>query len=74
LDTFGKLSKNQLWWWCVKWEPAGYRGKDPSPDDVQLRATLDKVREQYGFTEGQEELNDDVNGKTMSPAQDDVPF
>lgn len=54
LKTFGELSKEKLWYWAVKWIPAGYNGKPPKQEDVALRAELDKVRDAYGFTEAKQ--------------------
>lgn len=45
---FGDLTKNQLWWWCVKWEVRPFNGK-VNPKDTALRAKLDEVREHYQF-------------------------
>lgn len=54
---FGELEKNNLWWWCVKWQPTEYtaNGKTypPKASDLALRAILDAVREEYEFTDVQ---------------------
>ena len=51
LHTFGALNKNQLWWWCVQWQPKGFKGNPPPLSDMDLRKTLDTVRSLYNFTE-----------------------
>lgn len=49
--TFGDLDDKQLWWWAVKWQPTGYKGKPPKKEDVELRRMLDSIRSLKNFTE-----------------------
>jgi len=49
--VFGDLTDKQCWWWCVKWQPTGYKGKAPKAEDMELRRMLDGVRSLKNFTE-----------------------
>lgn len=45
---FGEITKQDLWWWCCKWEPKPYKG-NISEQDAALRVMLDQLKIKYEY-------------------------
>lgn len=73
--TFGDLPKNLLWWWAIQWQPTGYNGQPPKPEEVELRKTLDFVKDNYDFESKEDRGSEPASREPAPPVEDDqVPF